>query len=60
MESRKIVQVNPLVKQKQRYKCREQRFRHQRRKGGWSMNQQIGVDIDTLLCIKWMANENLL
>ena len=27
---------------------------------GGGMNWEIGIDIYTLLCIKWVANENLL
>ena len=28
--------------------------------GGGVMNWQIGIDIYTLICIKWMTNKNLL
>ena len=28
--------------------------------GGGGMNWEIGIDIYTLICIKWMTNKNLL
>ena len=28
--------------------------------GGGGMNWEIGIDIDTLICIKWITNKNLL
>ena len=28
--------------------------------GGGVMNWEIGIDIYTLICIKWMTNKNLL
>ena len=28
--------------------------------GGGGMNWEIGIDIYTLMCIKWIANKNLL
>ena len=28
--------------------------------GGGVMNWEIGIDMDTLICIKWMTNKNLL
>ena len=28
--------------------------------GGGGMNREIGIDMDTLMCIKWMTNKNLL
>ena len=28
--------------------------------GGGGMNWEIGIDIDTLICIKWITNNNLL
>ena len=28
--------------------------------GGGVMNWEIGIDMYTLMCIKWMTNENLL
>ena len=30
------------------------------RGGGGGMNWEIGIDIYTLICIKWIANKNLL
>ena len=28
--------------------------------GGGVLNWSIGIDMDTLMCIKWMTNKNLL
>ena len=28
--------------------------------GGGGMNREIGIDMYTLMCIKWMTNKNLL
>ena len=28
--------------------------------GGGGMNWEIGIDMDTLICIKWITNKNLL
>ena len=28
--------------------------------GGWGMNWETGIDIYTLICIKWITNKNLL
>ena len=30
------------------------------REGGGGMNWEIGIDIYTLICIKWITNKNLL
>ena len=27
---------------------------------GWEMNWEIGIDMDTLISIKWITNKNLL
>ena len=59
-----MVQMNQFAGQKLR--CREQTYRHQGRKaagvggGGGVMNWEIGIDMYTLMCIKLMANKNLL
>ena len=29
-------------------------------RGGGEMNWEIGIDMYTLMCIKWMTNKNLL
>ena len=65
MEPRKIVQVNRFAGQKLRPRCREQTYGHQGGKaaggsGGGVMNWVIGIDMYTLMCIKWMTNKNLL
>ena len=64
MEPRKTVQVNRFAGQKLRHRCREQTYGHQGGKawgwgGGW-MNWAIGIDMYTVICIKWMTNKNLL
>ena len=61
-----MVQRNQFAGQKLRHKCREQTYGHQWGKveGGWVgggvMNLEIGNDIYTLTCIKWITNKNLL
>ena len=43
-------------------------YGHQEGKAGWGrgdgaggmMNWEIGIDMYTLMCIKWMTNKNLL
>ena len=60
MEFRKIVQMNQFARQKQRHRCREQMYGHQGGKAGVGMNWEIGIDIYTLICIKLIANKNLL
>ena len=60
------IQMNRFAGQKLRHRCREQTYGHQGRKvagGGFRggvMNQEIGIDIYTLICIKWITNKNLL
>ena len=58
VESRKMVEMNLSAKQKWRHKHREQSHGYQGGRGG-GRNWEIGIDIDTLLCIKEIANENL-
>ena len=66
MEPRKIVQMNWFAGQKLRHRCREQTYGHQGGKAmggvgvGGVMNWAIGIDMYTLMCIKWMTNKNLL
>ena len=60
-----MVQVNQSAGQKLRHRCREQMYGHQGEKaaGGWGggvMNWEIGIDMYTLMFIKWMTNKNLL
>ncbi len=59
--------MNRFAGQKVRHRCREQTipFGHQRGKAaacgdGGVMNWAIGIDMYTLMCIKWMTNKNLL
>ena len=64
VEPRKMVQMNRFAGQKLRHRCREQTYGHQGGKavgdGGGVMNWKIGIDMYTLMCIKWMTNKNLL
>ena len=65
MEPRKMVQMNWFAGQKQRQRCREQMYGHQGGKVAWErgggvMNWEIGIDIYTLICIRWVTNKNLL
>ena len=57
-----MVQMNWFAEQKLRYRSREQTFGHQAGKaagvgGGGVMNWEIGIDMYTLMYIKWMTNE---
>ena len=56
----KMVQMSLFIaKQKWRCRCREPMDGHQwGRKVG--MDWEVGIDIYTLLCMKWMAVKNLL
>ena len=60
-----MVQMYRFAGQKLRHRCREHTYGHQRGKavGGWAggvMNWATGIDMYTLMCIKWMTNKNLL
>ena len=60
-----MVQMNRFAGQKWRHRCREQMHGHQGGKaagGGGSgvMNWEIGIDMYTLISIKWITNKNLL
>ena len=56
--------MNRFAGQKLRHRCREQMYGNQGGKvavgGGGVMNWEIGIDIYTLICIKWITNKNLL
>ena len=65
MEPRNTVQMNWFAGQKLRHRCREQTYGHQGGKlagggGGGVMNWEVGIDMYTLMCIKWMTNKKLL
>ena len=65
MDPRKMVQMNQFAGQKLRHRCREQTYGQQEGKaagGGGSgvMNWAIGIDMYTLMCIKWMTNKKLM
>ena len=60
-----MVQMNRFAGQQLRHKCREQTYGYQGGKAvggrdGGMMNWEIGIDIYTLICIKWISNKNLL
>ena len=60
-----MVQMNWFSGQKLRHRCREQKYGHQGGKamgggGGGVMNWEIGIDMYTPMCMKWMTNKNLL
>ena len=56
-----MVQMNWFAGQKLRDRCREQTYGHQGGKvAGGGMNWEIGIDMYTLMCIKWMTNKKLL
>ena len=60
-----MVQMNWFAGQKLRHRCREQTYGHHGGEvavggGGGGMNWEIGIDIDTLICIKWITNKKLL
>ena len=65
VERRKMVQMSQFAGQKLRHRCREQMYGHQGGNTvgvgvGGVMNWEIGIDIYTLICIKWITNKNLL
>ena len=56
-----MVQMNQFAEQKLRHRCRKQTYGPQGGKavgggGGGEMNWEIGIDMYTLMCIKWMTN----
>ena len=57
--------MNRFAGQQLRPRSREQTYGHQGGKvagggGGVVMNWEIGIDMYTLMCIKWMTNKDLL
>ena len=57
-----MVQMNWFAEQKLRHRGREKTYRHQGGKvaegrSGGVMNWEIGIDMYTLMCIKWMTNK---
>ena len=61
-----MVQMNGFAGQKLRHRCSDQTYGHQGGKvvggGGCGdvMNWEIGIDLYTLICMKWITNKNLL
>ena len=57
-----MVHMDQFAGQKLRHRCREQTYGHQSGESGGGagvMNWEIGIDMYTLMCIKWMTNKNL-
>ena len=57
-----MVQMNRFTEQKLRHRSREEMYGHQGGKaaggGGCGvMHWEIGTDMYTLMCIKWMTNK---
>ena len=57
--------MNRFAGQKLRHRCRQKMYGHLGGKaagggGGGVMNWVIGIDMYTVMCIKWMTNKNLL
>ena len=57
--------MNQFAGQKLRHRSREQTYGHQGGKAVWGggggvMNWEIGIDMYTLICIRFMTNKNLL
>ena len=57
--------MNQFAEQKLRHRSREKTYGHQEGKAvvggaGGVMNWEIGIDLYTLMCIKWMTNKHLL
>ena len=60
-----MVQMNRFAGQKLRHRSREKTYGHQGGKavggrGDGVMNWQTGIDMYTLMCIKWMTNKDML
>ena len=55
-----MVQMNQFAGQKLRHRSREKTYGQQGGKVAGVMNWEIGIDMYTLMCIKWMTNKNLL
>ena len=61
-----MVQMNQFAGQKERHRYREQMYGHQggkvvgREGSGGVMNWEIGIDMYTVICVKWVTNKNLL
>ena len=57
-----MVQMNHFAWQKLRHRCREQTYGGKAVVGGAGgvMNWEVGIDMYTLMCIKWMTYKNLL
>ena len=49
-----------FVEQKQRHRCREKNLMNIKEEAWIGMNWEISIDMYTLLCVKQIANENLL
>ena len=57
-----MVQMNRLADEKLRHRSREKMYGHQGGKAAGvgscgGMNWEIGIDMYTLMCIKWMTDK---
>ena len=55
-----IIQMNLFTKQKQTHKLREQIYGYQGEGCGGGRVREFGIDIYTLLYLKWITNKDLL
>ena len=55
-----MVQINLFAKQRYRHICREQMYGYQAGKEWVGQIGRLGLTIYTLLCVEWMADEDLL
>ena len=56
----KKIQMNLFTKQKQTHRHRKQTYGYQRGNTGWGINEELGINIHTLLDIKQITNKVLL
>ena len=58
-----MVQMNWFAEQTLRHRSRKETYGHQKGKVAWGgvgcggMNWEIGIDMYTLMCIKWTTNK---
>ena len=58
-----MIQINLFTKQKQTHKLRERTYGYWSGGEGWGGGGKIrefGIDMYTLICIKWITNKKLL
>ena len=57
---KKMVQVTLFTKQKQTHRLRERTYGYQREGLGGGIDWEFGIDMYTLLYLKWITNKDLL